>query len=58
MPGFIKSLTMLMPGLIAMIPMSSRRICDNVGCKYATAPTYLALIRSLIKTMEEIWLEK
>ncbi|MBQ7143477.1 MAG: glucosaminidase domain-containing protein [Bacteroidaceae bacterium] len=36
----------------------ARRICDGVGCKYATAPTYPALIRSLIKTMEKICLER
>lgn len=30
----------------------ARRICDGVGCKYATDPAYLATITSLIKTVQ------
>ena len=31
----------------------AKKICDNVGCKYATAPTYLVNITSIIKTIRK-----
>lgn len=31
----------------------ARRICDGVGCKYATDPTYLTTITSLINTVQK-----
>ena len=32
----------------------ARKICDNVGCKYATDPSYLTTILSLIKTVRSL----
>lgn len=31
----------------------AKRICDGVGCKYATSPTYLTTITSIIKTVQK-----
>lgn len=31
----------------------AKRICDGVGCKYATDPTYLTAITSIIKTIQK-----
>ena len=30
----------------------ARKICDGVGCKYATDPAYLTTITSIIKTVK------
>ena len=30
----------------------ARKICDGVGCKYATDPAYLNIITSIIKTVK------